>query len=271
MNVIIKECSKCKIEYPLTIDYFSKSMLKKNSSQCKCCVKAYRKKHYDTNKAKLSKIAQKNYLTHKQERITYRHKYIQENGDKVKKCNKLWRDKNKDRKAEMDREYRRKNREKILACQKTWRIRNAKTIKIKKHEYYEQNKIKIATKHKKNLKSNINARISANLRSRLWSALKAQSCNKSGHTYELIGCSIEFLKQYLENLFLPSMSWSNYGFGSDKWHIDHIIPCANFNLTKPNEQKKCFHYSNLQPLWQPDNFSKNSYYNRERKLFSKAY
>jgi len=49
------------------------------------------------------------------------------------------------------------------------------------------------------------------------------------------------------------MSFSNYG----KWHIDHIIPCARFDLRKPNEQKKCFNYKNLQPLWAFDNLSKN--------------
>ena len=54
------------------------------------------------------------------------------------------------------------------------------------------------------------------------------------------------------------MSWDNHGFGDDKWHIDHIIPCSNFDLTKKEEQKKCFNYKNLQPLWQKDNLSKGN-------------
>jgi hypothetical protein len=49
------------------------------------------------------------------------------------------------------------------------------------------------------------------------------------------------------------MSWNNYGNPngdhSDCWHIDHIIPCSSFDLTNPDEQRKCFHYTNLQPLW----------------------
>ena len=52
------------------------------------------------------------------------------------------------------------------------------------------------------------------------------------------------------------MSWGNYG----KWHVDHIRPCASFNLVNEEEQKKCFHYTNLQPLWAKDNLSKGSKY-----------
>ena len=47
------------------------------------------------------------------------------------------------------------------------------------------------------------------------------------------------------------MNWDNHG----EWHIDHHIPIASFNLLKEEEQK-CFHYTNLKPLWAKDNLSK---------------
>lgn len=48
----------------------------------------------------------------------------------------------------------------------------------------------------------------------------------------------------------------NRAHGVYGWHIDHIVPCASFDLSKPEEQKKCFHYTNLQALWWRDNIVK---------------
>lgn len=74
----------------------------------------------------------------------------------------------------------------------------------------------------------------------------------------LTGCSIAFLRQYLEERFTDGMSWANYGRGHGKWNIDHIIPVSSFNLTLEDQQRKCFHYSNLQPLWFMDNMRKGT-------------
>lgn len=52
------------------------------------------------------------------------------------------------------------------------------------------------------------------------------------------------------------MSWDNYGYRG--WHIDHIKPCASFDLTDPNQREQCFHFSNLQPMWAKDNLSKGA-------------
>ena len=82
--------------------------------------------------------------------------------------------------------------------------------------------------------------------------------SKSAATLELLGCSVEELKKHLENQFIKGMTWNNYGLHG--WHIDHIKPCASFDLTKEEEQRKCFHYTNLQPLWAKDNLSKSNKY-----------
>jgi len=93
-------------------------------------------------------------------------------------------------------------------------------------------------------------RLANNLRSRL----RAAVLYKSNSTLVLVGCSIEFLMGWLEKSFTEGMTWNNYG----EWHIDHIIPCAAFDLTIEENQMKCFHYTNLQPLWAIDNIMKGS-------------
>lgn len=55
------------------------------------------------------------------------------------------------------------------------------------------------------------------------------------------------------------MTWENYGFYT--WHIDHIRPCASFDLSDPEQQKICFNYKNMQPLWAHENLSKHAKYN----------
>ena len=71
---------------------------------------------------------------------------------------------------------------------------------------------------------------------------------------KLLGCSSEFLRQHLERQFKPGMSWENHG----QWHLDHIKPCASFDLSKPEQQRICFNYKNLQPLWAIDNMKKGA-------------
>lgn len=104
----------------------------------------------------------------------------------------------------------------------------------------------------------IGYKLKRNLKGRVCSAIKASKTRKTNTTVVLLGCTIENLKTHLESLWADGMNWENYGFGDDKWHIDHIIPCAAFDLTIKEEQEKCFHYSNLQPLWQSDNFFKGA-------------
>jgi hypothetical protein len=77
---------------------------------------------------------------------------------------------------------------------------------------------------------------------------------KKGKTMELVGCTTENVMKHLESKFTEGMTWENYG----QWHIDHIKPCASFNLEDVEEQKKCFHWTNLQPLWAKDNLVKGA-------------
>lgn len=101
--------------------------------------------------------------------------------------------------------------------------------------------------------NNPNQRIRFYLRKRLRHAAKGAK-RYSLKIQEIVGCSPEQLRIHLESQFLPWMTWSNHG---EKWHIDHEIPCRAFDLTDPEQAKRCFHYSNLRPLEAKENIRKS--------------
>ena len=105
-------------------------------------------------------------------------------------------------------------------------------------------------------KTDLNFKLKNNIRNRINLCIKRGS--KTSTTVELLGCTICELRHHLEKQFKEGMTWNNHGFGKDKWHIDHIIPCANFDLTDPIQQQTCFNYTNLQPLWQHENIIKSN-------------
>lgn len=140
------------------------------------------------------------------------------------------------------------NYEKYALQNKQYNQKNKQILNIKRAKY---NKIKYHTDN--------NFKLRKNLSNRICHAIKNQSTKKITYTLELLGIQkIQEVRDYLESKFQKGMSWDNHGFGDDKWHIDHIIPCDAFDLTNEDEQKKCFHYTNLQPLWQRDNLRKSN-------------
>ena len=98
--------------------------------------------------------------------------------------------------------------------------------------------------------------ITNKLRKSVLHALLRGKNKKNTKTKILLGTDYKTARAHIESLFQPGMTWENHGIGWDKWHIDHIIPCAAFDLKCPVQQLACCHYKNLQPLWQKDNYEK---------------
>lgn len=92
------------------------------------------------------------------------------------------------------------------------------------------------------------------VRCRIWKLARTWKSSRS--TTSLLGCDPEQFKDWLESKFLPGMSWSNYG----QWEIDHVRPCASFDLTDNEQAAQCFHYTNTQPMWRTDNRTKHSWW-----------
>ncbi len=113
-------------------------------------------------------------------------------------------------------------------------------------KYNKENRERIRLRRQSNPKE----RVSSNLRNRLYKAVT----KRFQGILSLVGCELDELLLYLEQHFEEGMSWDNYG---TYWEIDHIKPCDAFDLEDLNEQIKCFHYSNLQPLTISENRQKS--------------
>lgn len=158
-----------------------------------------------------------------------------------KKYQSEWRSKNQHRLKAIMNKYR-KSPQGIIKHkedQKKFRMRHSKEIAIKRRQKYD---------------SNIQVKLQHDLRTIIRKAVKLQSKNhhKCSHTKNLMGCDINFFKLHIESQFLEGMSWSNH----TTWHLDHIVPCKYFDLTKPEHQYICFNYRNIRPLWAKDNLAK---------------
>jgi hypothetical protein len=169
--------------------------------------------------------------------------------------------KNKLKKKLRDKKYRENNKLKIKLINKEYRKNNKVKIAKKKKIYSQLNKEKIKIYKNKwcanKLKNDIKFRIVRRLRNRIYCALVRQkNIRKTKSFISLVGIDKENLWKHLESTFKPGMNRKNYG----RWHIDHIIPCAAFDLTDPKQQSKCFHYSNLQALWAKENLYKGAKY-----------
>lgn len=134
-------------------------------------------------------------------------------------------------------------------------------------KYYHNNKEKVA-QYQKETRTNEYSReymkkrrrdpywrITDALRSRVYNAMKRKRGRKSLKTLHLLGVKdFQEVINHLVSQFREGMTLDNYG----QWHVDHIKPCSSFNLLDVEEQKKCFHYTNLQPLWAEENISKGN-------------
>jgi len=186
--------------------------------------KDYQKKYYLLNKSEYAERSRKYYLNNK---------------SIVLQKQKINYELNRDSELEYSKKHYQKNKLKRLEQCKQYAEKN----KSKRTEY-------INNYMKTKRSSDLNFKLKDNIRRRINGALRNNWKSKS--SIKLIGCSVDSLKGYLQNLFDAGMNWGNYG----EWEIDHIIPCSKFDLSNEEQQYKCFHYTNLQPLWKHDNRSK---------------
>lgn len=260
----IKKCCKCKQEKSLDCFGDMKSSIDGKRLDCKSC----RKEVYYQNHDKMLAEKSRDYYKHKEDRLEYAKIRYQDNPEKYK---------------ELSHEYYLNNIDKAKECRKQYRNENSDILKQKKAEYYQRPEVKVAAriKNKEWKKNNPEKRralekryfekdpirkIIRNMRNRIYVTLKRSSAEKAGHTIDQLGCTPEFLKQYLESKFYSytdetgeviDMNWESFGNGPGFWQVDHAKALCLFNLQSPEEQNAANHYTNLQPLWFHDHNIKN--------------
>lgn len=172
---------------------------------------------------------------------------------RCKKClseyNKKYYIKNQEKIKQTVNEFKKENPNYMIE----WRKNNKDKVTKQKKSWLLNNREKINSNERKRRKTDPAYRIKKNLRRRVNSII-TRGC-KSDNTLNLLGCSLYEFLNYLEKQFVEGMTWGNYG---KEWHMDHIIPCSYFDLTKSEEQRKCFHFSNIRPLWAADNLKKSN-------------
>lgn len=236
-------------------------------------VKANQAKYNLTEKAKIRTSR----YTHSPKALARYALYAKQHPEKLRAAQYKY---NRTEKAKLkDRAYRKRHPEKIRQTKRNYALRNPDKIKqhrrshhsrhserlraISRAQYsriksdpvaYARHKQLNAIRYNARWKSDPIFRLRNNLRLRLRQAIKGKQ--KDQRALELLGCSLEEFKFYFESLFTAGMSWEKVFDGSI--HIDHKHPISKFDLTDPEQVKKCFHFSNLQPLWAEDNLRKSN-------------
>ncbi len=194
--------------------------------------KEYNQQYYLKNKEKINDNSKNYRELKKDELLSNKKTYYQENKDIIKEKKKQYRENNKEHIKEIRRQYRLKNKEKIA----------------KQKKLYQE----------KLLSTDI-GKLKHNIRQAIRRSLISKGYKKNFSSEQILGCSIEEFKTYLELKFEYWMNWGNKGLYNGTpnygWDIDHIIPLSSAKTEE--ELLKLNHLNNLQPLC--------SYVNRDIK------
>ena len=245
----MKICIKCNIEKEYFDFYKNKSNKDGYGGKCKDCTKIDVKAYRDNNLDKAKKAV---------------NDYRSRNLEKSVEYSKIWREENKEYKKEKDREYSFKNKEIIKERSRIWyennkeyskekariwREENREYKKEKDREYSLKNKDKRNKRHYARMLEDPLYNLSHSIRGLLYISIN-KKYSKNSKTQEILGCSFEEFKLYLESKFEDWMTWENKGLYNGElnygWDIDHIIPTSSAETEE--DIIRLNHYTNLQPL-----------------------
>ena len=221
----LKKCSKCgEIK---EICFFSKNNKTKDKLHCSC-KECDRKKYHENRERNLKRMRE----------------YKKTNSQKIKDYYTTNQEKYK--------KYRESKKESTKIYMKNYYVNNFENRRKYLEETKEIRKVKRNIVEKTRRESDSLHKLKTYLRNRLAFYLKKKNFVKRNTTFNIVGCTPQDLKIYLEQKFTDGMCWENQG----EWHIDHKIPLASAKTEE--ELYKLCHFTNLQPLWATENIKKGS-------------
>lgn len=164
--------------------------------------------------------------------------------------NQKWRAANPEKCRQYEKRYRQKNPHKNKEYRDRYNAKHPEASRLATKRWASENRDKINESYRKRCRENPRYKLRKNLACRMGYAIKLGLAKKVSETVSLLGCTTQFLVGYLEAKFKPGMTWKNHGA---VWEVDHIIPCAAYDLRYESHQRSCFHYTNLQPLFVYEN------------------
>ena len=149
------------------------------------------------------------------------------------------------------REYRAKHKEKIRENQKRWYNEHGREHK----KAYDAGLLEyVSQRDKERYQTDPNFRIKKVLRTRLYKTIKGDKSSKTMLLY--LGASVEELREWIDHQLQDTpFTWENYG---TTWHIDYVVPCSSFDLTKEEDRFICYNWCNLRPLSKEENMMKSN-------------
>lgn len=158
---------------------------------------------------------------------------------------KLCKECSRQRRLQRCRTYKLNNPKRIASYNKMWKKTHREDVSEYNREYNIANRETIRIRQTKRLrerrKNDVRYKMSVVLRNRL----RKFYTGERPQTMKLVGLSMEKFVEWIAFNFSPDMSWENHG---TVWHIDHLVPCSWFDLTRLKERKICFHWTNMRPL-----------------------
>ena len=96
----------------------------------------------------------------------------------------------------------------------------------------------------------------ANMSSRISVAMRANKISKPAESEKLMGTTWAEFRKWIDSQLKEGMTPENYG----EWHLDHVRPCASFDLAEEAQCFVAFNWRNYQPMWGLENIEKNDDY-----------